>query len=161
MLLSKFYYIIAKEMILGKSSPEIRGLSIYRSETIRRLHNGLNVTELSTLGKDGKVKKTRTVSFPDETSLCTSFTNVSNDIARIVTYINVKENVCISDVIFTEEDFKYDVYAWDKIIHRGIDNLAVLIRSLNDTCIDDIPMVMNAFPNIVETLFIKSGILMV
>jgi hypothetical protein len=149
------------EMILGKSSPELRGLFVYRSEAIIRLHRGLSVTELSTLGKDGTVKKTRTISFPDETSLCTSFTNISNDIARIVTYVNVKENVSISDVIFTAEDLKYDKYTWNRTLHRGIDNLAILIKALNDTCIDDIPMVMNAFPNIVETLFIKSGILMV
>lgn len=161
MLPSKFYYFVAMEMILGKNSPELRGLFVYRSEAIKRLHRGLSVTELSTLDKDGTVKKTRTISFPDETSLRTSFNNISNDIARIVTYINNKESICISDVIFTAEDFKYDRYSWDKILHRGIDNLAVLIKSLNDTCIDDIPLIINAFPNIVETLFIKSGILMV
>lgn len=160
MLSTKFYKYIAMEMLLGKNNPEIRNISIYKSSFIKNMYKGLNTIEESSLHSDGRIGKIRRIAFPDNTYLKTTHINISNDIARIITYINAKENVSISDVIFEEEEFKYNKYIWSKVLRTRIDRLAILIKSLNETYIDDIPLVINDFPNIVETLFIRSGILM-
>jgi hypothetical protein len=160
MLPDKFYNYIATEMILGKNSPEIRNLSVYKMETIKSVHKGLCTAEESALRSDGRVDKIRKISFPDDTNLYTTHINISNDIARIVTYINIKENVNVSDVLFNEEEFKYNKYIWDKVLKTRIDRLTILIKALNETYIDDVPLILNDFPNIVAVLFIKSHILM-
>ena len=159
MLASKFYHYTAIELIMGKASPEIRKFSIYKLNLIKKKYHGLSVTESSTLEEDGKLNRIRTVLFPDQTNLYTSHINDSNNIALIVTYVNKKEQVHLSDILFTEEEFKNNRMLFKKTLETRIEQLAILLKSLNETCIDEIPLVMNDFPYIVETLFIKSGIL--
>lgn len=160
MLPDKFYSYIATELILGKNSPEVRILSIYKMESIRKVHRGLCTAEESAVRDYGRIEKLRKISFPDDTVLYTSHINVSNDIARIVTYKNYRENVQISDVLFTEEEFKYNKYIWGKTLRTRIDRLTILIKALSESYIDDVPLILNDFPNIVALLFIRSHILM-
>lgn len=164
MISSKFYHYISVEMILGKNSPEIRNASLYKLDLVRSIYKGLKVVEVSTLDKDGRIDRTRTISFQDGTSLSTSHISLANDLANIVTYVNNNELVSISDLLYSEEDFNYldgiyNKYLWSETLAKKINQLSILIRSLNESDIDDIPLVMNDFPNIVEVLFIKSGIL--
>lgn len=160
MVSSRFYTYIATELILGKSSPDLKNFFIYKfNNHIKKIYKGLSVEESLTLDKDGKISVTRTTCFFNETSIRTSHINSSNDVARIITYMNPKENVAISDVLFNEEDFKYNNYIWNKILPAKIECLAILLEAFNTVCMDDIPIVMNDFPNIAETLFILSWIL--
>jgi hypothetical protein len=145
---------------MGKNSPEVRNLSIYKKEAIKKINSDLHTIENSALGSDGNINKVRILSLPEGTTISANHINISNDIARILTYINPAENVHISDILFTTEDYMYDKYVWSRILQTRVEHLAVLIKSLNEICIDDVPTLMNAFPNISEALFIRSGILM-
>jgi hypothetical protein len=119
---------------------------------------GLAVVESSTVGIDGKSFKSRVVSFPNKTSLYTSRINISNDIARVVTYVNYEENVFLSDILFSEAEVEDSKWIFKKILESRIDKLAILVKALNETYIDEVPLLLEDFPNIVETLFIRSRI---
>lgn len=161
MLPSKFYHCTATEMIMGRRSPELRKFSVaYKSDVTKNKYKGLSVVESSTVGEGSKYCKTRTISLPYKTILSTSHINISNDIARIVTYVNEAENVFLSDVLFTESEFKYNKMVFKKTLETRVHCLATLIKALNETYIYDVPLLLEDFPNIAETLFIKSGILM-
>jgi hypothetical protein len=159
MAVNGFYTYIATELIFGKNSPEIKDFLIYRSEYIKGMHNGLSVAESSAVFEDNIVPRIRTACFSKEASIRTSHINATNDIARIVTYINSKENVTISDVLFNEEDLKNNLYIWKRILFSKVESLAVLIRSFNEMCIDDIPLCISDFSNIVQVLFMKPWVL--
>jgi hypothetical protein len=158
---SKFYQYTAAEMLLGRGSPELKKLTIYKQDLIKKKYSGLTVEVKIVRDKyDEQPRKIREVSFKDNTYLHTSHINDSNDIARIITYTNAQENVCLSDVLFTKEEFKYHKMAFKKTLETRIDMTAILLKALNESDISQVPLVMNDFPNIVETLFIRSRILM-
>ena len=158
-MIDRFYTYIATELIFGKNSPEMKNLLIYKSENIREMYNGLSVVESANLFENNIVAIIRTACFSNEASIRTSNMNATNDIARIVTYINQKERVEISDVLFNEEDLKNNEYVWRRILFSKVESLATLIRSLNEMRIDDIPLCISDFSNIAQALFKKPWVL--
>ena len=154
----KFYHYTAAEMLLGRDSPELRKLSIYKQDVIKRKYQGLSVEEKLVTEGD-TLKKVRMVTFPDHTFLYTSYINISNNIALMLTYINEQEKVHLSDILFTKEEFAYNKMTFKKTLETRINTVAILLRALNESDIFEIPLLMNDFPNIVEILFIRSRIL--
>lgn len=154
----KFYHYTAAEMLLGRDSPELRKFSIYKQDIIKKKYQGLSVEE-KFITEEDTLKKVRMVSFSNHTFLYTSHINISNNIALILTYVNEQEKVRLSDVLFTTEEFRYNKMTFKKTLETRIDTVAILLKALNDFDISEVPLLMNDFPNIVETLFIRSRIL--
>jgi len=164
MIEPRFYQYVASEMILGKRNLSLKDLTVYRLDIFKDLYKGLNMSETTSLGIDGRMATVRAISFSDQTGLQTSHINISNEVARIVTYKNKDECIQISDTLFKDDAFKIytvdmPITVFTEAVEAKIGKLALLIKALNETCIDDIPMIINDFPYIAQVLFDKSGIL--
>jgi hypothetical protein len=153
-----FYRYLAAEMVLGNGSPETNELSVYGTDTIKKIYGNLSVAEHTAVRENGYIDKIRTILFKDGSNLQTSRTNNSNDISKIITYTNRPANVCISDILFLEEDLKLNKYLWHKIVESAITRVSILIKILNEQNIDKMPLIINDFPNIVMVLYEKPGI---
>jgi hypothetical protein len=154
-----FYRYIAAELILGKLSPYAKELHHFGLGPFSALYKNIVVTEDIILDENSKkLDKIKTLQFKDGTILEASHTSAINDISKIITYKNDTENLYISDVIFKEEDFKFSEYFFSRLIKATIYKTSILIQALNEKYIDDVPLIMNDFSNIVEVLYATPGI---
>jgi len=153
-----FYRYIASELVLGSNSPHTKSLNHFNLGPFSARYNGIKVEEDQVIGYGNLPQKLRTLRFNDGVELVTSHISVFNDISKIITYRNNDKKIYISDVLFKEEDFKFNENYFNKLIKAVIYKTSILIQAFNEKIIEDVPLIINDFENIVEILYLTPDI---
>jgi len=139
---------LAAVLIFGPQKIKAKELSIYSLDVFRG-HKELNVVPVSTIGADTRRLETqRHLKIFQHISLTTKLVQAGSEVAKILLYENTSQNIHISDAIFTDREFELTSYNWANLVNSRIYKLSLLISSLFNQQMDDMPLLINEFPNI-------------
>lgn len=150
MIPNRYYEFLAASLILGESSPILRDLRIYQTSFLRKKlkeDQDLKVVELRSIYEGSKPDTKRRLKFFSNIIIETSHT-LANGISRIVTLVDKADRVCISDPLFNDGEFAYNKYIWQKTLSTRVDRMVILIKILHTGQPEDIPLLIDDFPNI-------------
>lgn len=145
------YHYLAAVLILGKKSPKLQCYTIYH---LNRKEINLEVTEVGEL-VNSKYTVQRRLILNEKAYLESSF--ISNNVAKIITYIDIANHYKVSDALFFDDDFKAYKNIWDRILEERIDKLSLLIESIRKNQKEDLPVIITEFPNIIQRLINQEG----
>lgn len=156
-LLRRYYEYLAYTLIFGNNSPLAKDFRIYRMGLNSSFSSSLKMVELQSVNFKGKRDTVRTLKISENTNLESS--NVlANEIAQIITLINKKKKIHISDAIFNDTSFIGHKKIWHKHLESRIDLLATLIDILANSKICDIPIITSDLPNITLVILDNTNI---
>lgn len=136
-------------LILGKRSPLLSRFRIYQNDVIKKElnQNNLNVVEYNAPFEGNKIELKRSLKFNSGQILETSRAN-SNEICKILTLIDKRYNIHMSDALFNNEDFKSNRKSFIKTLSVRIFMVSTLINILENKHMYDVPILIEDFPNI-------------
>lgn len=148
---SEWCYLSAN-LIFGPHKLKSKEMSIYSLDTFRK-YKDLNVVQVSAIDTiTRRIDTKRNFKIRPHISLIGSHIQQSSEIAKILTYENSTARLHVSDAIFSDLEFEITGYDWEKMVDTRIQRLAVLIQALYDQDMEEIPLLINEFPNISNVL---------
>jgi hypothetical protein len=145
------YQYLACVLIFGFKGTKTKEYSIFSSDVFKNNKN-LEVKENSHLSPENNRLETVRQLTISSIELRASHINAA-EISQILTFCNTKYGISLSDTIFSDSEFELVEYDWEKMIYTRINKLALLIKALNSKEINDLPLIINEFPNITGVLF--------
>lgn len=161
MMLNKYYQFLAVSLIVGENSPILRDFRIYQTSFLRKKfkeNQNLKVVELRGVYDGSKPDIKRRLKFASDNIIETSYT-LTNGISQIITIVDRLDRVCMSDSLFNDEEFKYNKSVWKKTLSSRVDRVMMLIQILHTGQREDIPLLIDDFPNIAGVLVMHPEIL--
>jgi hypothetical protein len=161
MIPNRYYEFLAASLIVGENSPILRDLRIYQVSFLRkslRENQNLKVVELRGIYEGTKPDIKRRLKFDSDRIIETSHT-LPNGISQIVTLVDKADRVHISDPLFNDEEFAYNKNVWQKTLSSRIDRMMTLIRILHMNQQEDIPLLVDDFPNIAGVFIMHPEVL--
>jgi len=144
------YHAVA--MIFGMSSPKIKVFSAFAMDTFRK-HKELKFSEITALNTDNRMETKRNLRLDEHRMFVSDHTELKSGINKIIRYCDAQYNVNIADAMFCDSDFEYFEKNWDATVQNKIRTLGILLRSVHERKVSDIPLLINEFPEITKTLF--------
>lgn len=158
---TRYCRFLAASLIVGESSPILKNLSIYQSSFWKKKlkeSQNLKIVELRGVSGGTRPDIKRRLIFPSNNLLETSNT-LANGIAQVVTFVDREHRVCISDSIFNDEEFTYNKNMWHKTLASRVDMMITLIHILQVEQKEDLPLLINDFPNIAGVFIMHPEVL--
>jgi len=139
---------LAAVLIFGPQKIRAKELSIYSLDIFRNSKD-IEVRSISYLDAlTRKLETRRNLKLRPHLLLTASHIQGGSEIAKILSFENEEKNVNISDAIFTDREFELTGFSWDKLVELRIYKLGLLIKSILDMTMEDLPLLINEFPNI-------------
>jgi hypothetical protein len=145
------YSYYATALVFGTRGPKLRTFSPYSMEVFRK-NKDLTYGEVEGLNTDSKLEINRHLRLDPKRIILTGHTNMASQVNNSVTYQDTQFNVKMADSLFSDSEFDYFAHNWDATVQNKIRTLGILIKSLQERVIKDIPLLINEFPNITKTL---------
>jgi len=148
------YNYYAAYLVFGQRNPIMLNLSAFSLEIFRKQR--LEMSEMQTQQMSGSIGISRCLKLDDIRAFSTSITDMRTEINKFVTYEDIRFRINVSDAIFSDEEFEYFACDWNDTVQNKIRTLGMLIRSIHERKIVDIPLLVNEFPEITKTLLARS-----
>lgn len=146
------YEYLATILIFGFKGAKAKEYTIFDNELFRQ-HKHLEVKENSHLSPDSNRLETfRQLIINPNIELRATHVSAS-EVAQILIFYNPLCKIAISDAIFSDSEFELTGYDWDTMVETRVSKLALLIKTFKDKNIEDLPILINEFPNITNVLF--------
>lgn len=143
------YYSVL--MIFGSKSPKIREqFGRYCFESFRKLP--FKFTENEKLNVENHLEIVRTLRIDKDRYFESSHTEMSSEINKIITYVDPMFKINVSDSTFNDDEFEYFKRNWDENVRSKIKNFSILLCSVHNRILSEIPIFVNEFPNIAKML---------
>lgn len=143
---------LAAILIFGPQKVRCKELSIYSIDVFRD-HKDLNVKTISSIDPvTGKLESKRNLKIRPHLLLTASHVQASSDVAKILSFQNEEKNIHISDAIFTDREFELTGFSWDRLVESRISKLGILINAIFYQKMDELPLLINEFPNLTGLL---------
>lgn len=150
------YNYYATILVFGQRSPKVKNFSAFVFDAFKK-HKDLSISEYSGLNPDNRLEIKRHLMLGDIRLIESSHTSMSSGINNIVSYIDKALRYYLSDSVFSDDEFEYYEQNWDVTVQNKIRTLGVLIQSIHERKVQEIPLLINEFPNITKTLLNHSG----
>lgn len=141
------YCYYATALIFGVHSPKVREFSVHSFDVMRH-HKDLSFSEYNGLNASGRLESRRRLVIDQDRQLMTGLTQMSSSVNKALMYIDGKHQINISDAIFHDEEVNYFCEDWNSISKNKVEKLALLIGMLHMRTIEEIPLLINEFPEI-------------
>lgn len=145
------YSYYATALIFGVHSPKVRDFTIYSFEGMRQ-HRDLSLAQRTHLNPNGRLETPRSLTFDFHRQLTTGQTQMSSSLNKALTYVDKEHRINISDSIFYDEELQYFSGDWNEVTKNKVEKLSILIHSLHVRTIDEIPLLINEFPEICRVI---------
>jgi hypothetical protein len=150
---SEWEYLSAT-LIFGPHRIRSKDLSVFSLDVFRS-RSDLSVSQVSSIDTETRRLDTkRHLKLRTNIGLTATHIQASSEIAKIIIFENTEKKVHLSDAIFTDREFELTGFVWERLIESRISKLAMLIKAIVDMKLDDVPLLINGFPNI-SGLFLK------
>jgi hypothetical protein len=149
------YNFYAAYLVFGQRNPIMLNLSAFSLEIFRKQR--LDMSEMQTQQMTGSIGISRFLKLDNFRAFSTNNTDMRTEINRVVTYEDSLFRFNVSDTIFTDEEFEYFACDWNATVQNKIRTLGMLIKSIHERKIVDIPLLINEFPEITKALLDRSG----
>jgi hypothetical protein len=139
----------AVTMIFGLRCPI---LSEFRTHGLN--NSGLNFTEVSSLTPENILDIHRELKIAHYRSILATDCRLSSGVCQSITFNDTQYNIHLQDTLFTEKEYEYFTQEWGTMVNNKIRMLGMLIRSIVEGKIADIPLLINDYPMITKGLLI-------
>lgn len=143
------YHAVA--LIFGQNSPKITNFNIYKFDVMKK-HPELKFSEISGLTPENVSDVNRRLMVHAHQYFVTNNCMMSSGVCRSVSFLDTTHKVTIVDEFFTVDEYEYYSRNWDVTVKNKIRTLGMLIRSVHDGQMYEIPLLMNEYPNITGML---------
>jgi hypothetical protein len=143
------YYAVA--LIFGKNSPKVSDFQIFKFDTLRK-HAEISFSEISKLNVENVLDVERRLLIDEHRTFTTDHCKMSSGVCRVITFVDEKHKIKVWDELFTEREYDYFQKNWDDTIKNKIRTLGMLIRSVYEGKLIDIPLLVNEFEKITSVL---------
>ena len=144
-------------LIFGRNSPKVEKFVIYSFDVMSK-HRDLNFSEISTLTPENVNDIIRRLRISDSRYFITNDCKMSSGVSRKLTFVDSPHKISVGDNIFSTSDYEYYSCNWDATIKNKIRTLGMLMRSVYEGKMYEIPLLMNEYPNITGVLFKRPDI---
>lgn len=144
------YHAVA--LIFGQNSPKMSSFTIFKFDVMKK-HLELKSSEMSVLTYDNVSDIYRRLKIDEHRCFVTNNCKMSSGVCRSITFLDTAHDVSIKDDFFTVEEYEYFSCNWDDTVMNKIRTLGMLIRSVYEGQMHEMPLLMNEYPNIVGVLF--------
>jgi hypothetical protein len=144
------YNYYATALIFGSRSPKLKDFSAFSLDIFK--DKNLHFSEHSRLNTDDHMEITRHLNMGDDRYFESSHSDMRSEINRVITYVDSAFKFHLSDSVFSDSEFKYFEENWDATVQNKIRTLGILIKSIYERKIRDIPILINEYENITKTL---------
>lgn len=145
------YQYLASILIFGFKGSKAKEYSIFDNDVFRK-DKTLEVCENSHLSPENRLETIRQLIITPNVELRTTHISAS-EVAQILLFYNPSCKIAISDAIFSDSEFYLTGQDWATMMSTRINKLATLIKIFKDKNIEELPLLINEFPNITSVLF--------
>jgi len=144
------YYATA--LIFGIRSPKINEFKAFSFPTLRR-YKEIKYSEHSGLNSENRLEIKRNLRIDDKRGFTTDHSRMSSEISSILTFIDSMHSIHVSDSIFSDLEFEHNFECnWDNLVKNKIKTMGILIRSIYQGKVKEIPILISEFPHITKIL---------
>jgi hypothetical protein len=141
----------AVSLIFGKKSPRIVDFQAFVFDILRK-HPEIKYSEMSGLTPDNVLDINRELRIHDTRRFVSNNCKMSSGTCRIITFVDAIHRIHMSDSLFSVGEYEYFSRTWDKVVKNKVRTFGMLIRSVYEGKLFDIPLLINEFPNITKVL---------
>jgi hypothetical protein len=138
-------------LIFGRNSPKLTEMKIYNIDIMRQ-HPDIKFVEVSGLTVDNVVDINRKLLISPAKSFIANNCKLTSGTCRLVTFIDSTYSINKADALFSVGEYEYFSNSYEDTVKNKIRTLGMLIRSVYEGKLIDIPLLINEFPNITNVL---------
>jgi len=143
------YYAVS--LIFGKKSPRIVDFQAYSIEIFRE-HKEIKYLEMSGLSVENVLDINRELHLTSTRQFIANSCKMSSGTCRMINFKDTVNKIQASDALFTVAEYDYFSMMWSTVVKNKIRTLGMLMRSVYEGRLIDIPLLINEFPNITKVL---------
>lgn len=144
-------------LIFGQNSPKIDMFKIFKFDVMRK-YSDINFSEMSGLTPDNVPDINRKITLSPKRCFVANNCRLSSGVCRDINFVDSEHKIFTKDSLFTLGEYEYFSSNWDDTVVNKIRTLGMLIRSIYEGKLIEIPLLINEFPEVSKVLLEYPGI---